>query len=59
MSNGAGVNDSLQVLNGLRALVVDDDQDSLELIAFFLEQYSVQVMTAGFSQSSSRSDSTI
>ncbi len=30
-------------LNGLQALLVDDDRDSRELIAFLLEQYGVQV----------------
>ncbi|OKH55794.1 hybrid sensor histidine kinase/response regulator [Calothrix sp. HK-06] len=30
-------------LNGLQALLVDDDTDSRELIAFLLEQYGVQV----------------
>ncbi|BAZ15830.1 PAS/PAC sensor hybrid histidine kinase [Calothrix sp. NIES-4071] len=33
-------------LNGLQALLVDDDRDSRELIAFLLEQYGVQVTAA-------------
>ena len=33
-------------LDGLRALVVDDDADNSDLIAFILESAGVQVMTA-------------
>ncbi|QKQ77637.1 response regulator [Nostoc sp. TCL240-02] len=33
-------------LNGLQALLVDDDKDSREFIAFLLEQYGVQVTEA-------------
>lgn len=33
-------------LNGLQALLVDDDKDSREFIAFVLEQYGVQVTEA-------------
>lgn len=33
-------------LNGLQALLVDDDRDSREFIAFLLEQYGVQVTEA-------------
>ncbi|RCJ24814.1 hypothetical protein A6770_03930 [Nostoc minutum NIES-26] len=35
--------DNLQVLDGLRVLVVDDNTDNLELIQFILEQHNVQV----------------
>jgi CheY-like chemotaxis protein len=35
--------DNLQVLDGLRVLVVDDNPDNLELIQFILEQHNVQV----------------
>ncbi|WP_315786605.1 response regulator [Fischerella sp. JS2] len=34
---------TLQVLDGLRVLLVDDDADSLELVRFILEQYHAQV----------------
>jgi CheY-like chemotaxis protein len=34
---------TLQVLDGLRVLLVDDDADSLELVRFILEQYNAQV----------------
>ncbi len=36
----------LHTLRGLQALVVDDDIDSLDLIAFILDEYGVQVMKA-------------
>ena len=36
----------LQSLNGLQALVVDDDVDSLDLLAFILEECGVQVLKA-------------
>jgi CheY-like chemotaxis protein len=35
--------DTLEVLDGLRVLVVDDDVDSLALVRFILEQYDAQV----------------
>ncbi|WP_016869753.1 MULTISPECIES: response regulator [Fischerella] len=34
---------ALQVLDGLRVLLVDDDADSLELVRFIIEQYHAQV----------------
>ena len=33
-------------LKSLRALVVDDNEDSLELVRFILEEYGIQVLTA-------------
>ncbi len=38
--------DNFPALNGLRVLVVDDSVDTLELIAFILEQSKAQVMRA-------------
>lgn len=38
--------DNFPALNGLRVLVVDDSADTLELIAFILEQCKAQVMRA-------------
>lgn len=34
------------VLNGLRVLAVEDDADSLDLLAFTLKQYGIEVATA-------------
>lgn len=36
----------LQLLDGKVVLVVDDDDDSLELIRFILEDYGIEVITA-------------
>ena len=35
-----------QALAGIKALVVDDDQDSCDLTRFLLEIYGIEVMTA-------------
>jgi len=35
--------DNLQVIEGLRVLVVDDDADTLDLIKFIFEEYDAQV----------------
>ena len=38
---------NLQVLNGLRVLIVDDEPDARELLTTLLEQYGAQVKAAG------------
>uniref|UniRef100_A0A0C1QR02 Chemotaxis protein CheY n=1 Tax=Tolypothrix bouteillei VB521301 TaxID=1479485 RepID=A0A0C1QR02_9CYAN len=40
------VGNNSQALEGLRALVVDDDVDNCILMAFILESYGIQVTTA-------------
>lgn len=45
-SQGNELVDNVPTLEGLRVLVVDDSADTLDLIAFILEQYKAQVKTA-------------